>query len=69
MKNNTEASSRQRKLEFLKNKRLSCTECRYWALKIPGPFCSKHNFLIPEDIALACIDFEIESSTLQPVLN
>lgn len=64
MTNHTEVSSRERKLKFLKNKRLSCSECRYWTLKIPGPFCSKHNFLIPEDVALTCIEFEIESSTL-----
>lgn len=59
MTNHTEVSSRERKLKFLKNKRLSCSECRYWMLKIPGPFCSKHNFLIPEDVALTCIEFEI----------
>lgn len=58
MTNHTEVSSRERKLKFLKNKRLSCSECRYWTLKIPGPFCSKHNFLIPEDVALTCVNFK-----------
>ena len=58
MTNHTGSSSRERKLKFLKEKRLSCSKCRYWILKIPGPFCSKHNFLIPGDAALTCVNFK-----------
>ena len=58
MTSHTGDSSRERKLKFLKDKRLSCSECRYWTLKIPGPFCSKYNFLIPGDVALTCVNFK-----------